>query len=103
MDQIHGRANRNLYLLQNVDVDNDFYSGSGIGFDSRLLFLFQNFDWGKNVVIFGADNSSVGHSDNEKKYIIVLGFGPRQRLHDFTITTEAKYSINLTRSNRNFC
>ena len=47
-----------------------------------MLYLFQNIDWGKNVVIFGAENSSSVHTNNEKKDILVLGKGPRQRLDD---------------------
>ena len=46
-------------LTKNVDQINHSYSRYGIGFDSRSLFLFLNFDWGKNVVIFGVDNSSL--------------------------------------------
>ena len=43
------------------------------------------------------------HIDNKKKVIIVLGEGPTQRLDGTTITAEAKYSINFSRSQRKFC
>ena len=33
-------------------------------------FLFPSFDWGKNVIIFGVDNSSSVHTDNKKKYLM---------------------------------
>ena len=35
--------------------------------------------------------------------IIVLGKGPKQRLDDITITAEAEYSIDFSRSQRKFC
>ena len=40
------------------------------------LFSVPNFDWSKNVVIFGVANSSSVHVDNQKKDILVLGKGP---------------------------
>ena len=43
------------------------------------------------------------HTDNKKKDILVLGEGPTQKLDDTTITAEAKYSINFSRSQRKFC
>ena len=42
-------------IIKNADTDKYSYSGYGIGFDSGSLFSVQNFDWGKNVVIFGVD------------------------------------------------
>ena len=57
---------------------------------------------GKNVIIFGVDMSSSVHIDNKKKDILILGKGQTQELDDTTLTAEAHYSINLSRSNRNF-
>ena len=48
-------------------------------------------------------NSSPVHTDNKKKDILVLGERPTQGLDDTMITTETKYSINFSRSNRKFC
>ena len=90
-------------LTKNADPDKYSYSGYGIGFDSRLLFSFTGFNWDKNVVIFGVNNSSSVHIDNEKKDILVLGEIPTQRLDDNTIRVEAKYSINSSKSQRKFC
>ena len=42
-------------LTKNPDPDKYSYSGYGIGFDSRSLFSVPNFDWGKNVLIFGVE------------------------------------------------
>ena len=46
--------------------------------------------------------SSYAHIDNKKKYILILGFDPTQRLDDITLTAEAQYSINFSRSNIKF-
>ena len=40
--------------------------------------------------------------DNKKKDILILGIGPRQLLDDTTLSAEAQYSINFSRSNRKF-
>ena len=58
---------------------------------------------GKNVIIFGADMSSFVHIDNTGKDILILGFDPRDGLNDTTLTAEAQYSINFSRSNIKFC
>ena len=52
---------------------------------------------GKNIVIFGVEDSSSLQIDNKKKDIVVLGECPTQGLDDTAITEEAKYSIDFTR------
>ena len=47
-------------------------------------------------------NSSV-RVGNKKKDILILGKGPTKGLDDTTITAEAEYSINFSKSNRKFC
>ena len=47
--------------------------------------------------------SSTLHIDNKEKDILLLGDGLPQGLDGTTFTAEAKYSINLTKSNRKFC
>ena len=49
---------------KNADPYKYSYSGNDIGFDSSLFFSLLNFDWDKNVVIFGVGNSSSLHIDN---------------------------------------
>ena len=58
---------------------------------------------GKSVIIFGVDMSSSSHIDNKKKDILILGFYLTQGLDDTTLTGEAQYSINFSRSNKKFC
>ena len=45
-----------------------------------------NDEWGKNTVIFGADNSSSMHADNRKNDILILGEVPTYELDDAKIT-----------------
>ena len=45
--------------------------------------------------------SSSVHIENKKKYILILGIDPR--LNDTTLSAEAQYSINFSRSNKKFC
>ena len=86
-------------LTKNADSNKYSYSGCGIGFDSRSLFSIPNFDWGKNAIIVGVDSSSV-HANNENKDILILGKGQPQGLDNTTLTAEAEYSINFSRSQK---
>lgn len=69
------------------------FSGYGIGYDSRSLFLLANFDWGKNTIIFGEDNSSSMHKENDLKDILVLGESLTQGSDDTTITAEVNFPL----------
>ena len=62
-----------------------------------------NFDWGKNVIIFGVDISSSVHIDNKGKDTLILGKRPTQGVDDTTLTAEAEYYINFTRSQGKIC
>ena len=62
-------------LTKNADPHKYYHSRYGIGFDFCSLWLFPDFDWSKNVFLFGVDNSSSAHIDNKKKDILVLGKG----------------------------
>ena len=55
---------------------------------------------GRNVFIFGIDMSSSLHIDHKNKNILVLGEGIIQGLDNTTLTTEAKYPITFTQSER---
>ena len=92
----------NVKLTKNPDADKYSYFGCSLGFDSCFLSSYPEFDWDKNFVIFGVENSSSVLADNNKKDILVFGEGPRQGLDDATITAEANYSINFSRPNRKF-
>ena len=93
----------NIKITKNADPNKYYYSGCGIGFDSRSHFSIRNFDWGKNVVIFGVGMSSSVHDINKNKDILILGKGQRKGLDNTTLTAEAEYFINFSKSQRKFC
>ena len=90
-------------LTKNADTDKYKYSSYGRGFNLQSAFSLLEGSIGKNANFFGADKSSSVFIDNRKKDILTLGEGPIQALDDATLTAEAKYSINFTQSNKNFC
>ena len=47
--------------------------------------------------------SSSAHIDNKNKDILIHGKGPTQGLDNTTLKAEAEYSIDFSRSQRNFC
>lgn len=53
----------------------------GQAFDFQIL----NFDWSKNVIIFGVGIISTVNSDDRKKDILVTDKRPMQELEDWTI------------------
>lgn len=82
-------------LTKEADPDKYWYSGYSIRFGTRSNFSI-NGEWGKNIIIFGVDNSSSMHTDNREKDILVLGKNSASRLDNATITAEAKYSVIIT-------
>ena len=76
-------------LTKHPDINQDKYSGYGIGFNKKRFFSHGD-EIGKNVIIFGVDMSSYPHTDNKKKDILILGKGPIQGL-EHTLTAEKLY------------
>ena len=69
-------------------------SGYGIGFDTQGCFSLSDISgFGKNVIIFGDDNSSSKYADNRKSCI--LGQGITDGLDETTMAAEMECSINL--------
>ena len=89
-------------LTKIADIDIYGYFGYGIRFDRRLSFAFSGTGVDQNVLYFGVDMSSSAHTDNKKKYVLVLGKGPTQGL-EHTLTAEKMYSINFTLTKKKFC
>ena len=63
----------------------------------------ENIGVGQNVIIFGAEMSSLVHTDNKGKFILILGKSPTQGLNNTTLAAENLYSISFTRSGIKFC
>ena len=72
-------------LTSNADPDKYKYSGYGNGFDACGSFsLSDGSGLGQNVIIFGANVSSLVHVDKKEKNIFFLGKGPIYGLDDAT-------------------
>ena len=54
-------------LTKNADIDKQKYSGYDIGFDSKGSFTHPSGEYGKNVIIFGAELSSSTHTNNKTR------------------------------------
>ena len=93
----------NLKITKNAAPKKCSYSGYGIELDSGSLFSIPNFDWDQNAIIFGVDMSSYVHVDNKNKDMLIFGKGSTQGLDNTTLTAEAEYSLNFSRSQRKFC
>ena len=65
-------------------------------------FSTGNINNGRNVLIFGVDESSVVHSNNKANNIYVMGDGIVQGINDTTLYAEKIYSQNFTQPNRKF-
>ena len=87
-------------ITKTVDRDTYVYTGYDIGFSMRSEFSLPDGSMIKNVIIFGVDMSSSVHIDNKKKDILILGKGTTQGLDDTSLTAEAQYSINFSRSQK---
>ena len=66
-------------------------------------FLIPNLDFGKNVIIFGVDNSLSTYKRKKNNEILVIGEGLTQGLNNDTITAKAKYFFSFTVSKNKFC
>ena len=84
-------------LTKHIDVDQNKYSGYGIGFDYSI-----GNEIGRNVILFGVGMSSSTKTDNRKKDILILGKGPTKGL-EHALSAEKLYSMNFTKENTKFC
>ena len=66
-------------LTKNADIEKYKYSSYGIEFDRRSSFSFPSGGFGQNVLIFGADMSTL-YILTIRKDILVLGSGPTHGL-----------------------
>ena len=75
------------------------YSGYGTAFDVVGWWKFD-YDFARNVIIFGVDSSSSSHSDNCKDNFLVLYEEPTC---DSVGTSEQNFSIKFTKAKTKFC
>ena len=61
-----------------------------------------NINNGRNVIIFGAHENSVIHSNNKASNIFIMGDGFVQGINDNTLYAEKIYSQNFTQPSKKF-
>ena len=89
-------------ITKNADTSKYKYKGYGICFDEGGSFSKGNITNGKNVLIFGVDESSLVHANNKANNIYVMGDLFVQGINDTTLYAEKIYSQNLTQPSKNF-
>ena len=83
-----------IEITKNADTSKYKYKGYGICFDEGGSFSIGNINNGRNVLIFGVDESSVVHSDIKANNIYVMGDGIVQGINDTTLYAE-KYIVKI--------
>ena len=77
------------------------YSGYGIIFDAKGNWNFDN-DFGRNVIIFDVDDSSLSHINNRKNNFLVLGEGNTCGTNESFGAPEKKFRNNFTKAKTKF-
>ena len=91
-----------MEITKNADTSKYKYKGYGICFDEGGSFSIRNINNGRNVLIFGVDESYVIHSNNKANNIYVMGDGIVQGINDTTLYAEKIYSQNFTQPSKKF-
>ena len=91
-----------IQITKNADTSRHEYKGYGICFDEGGTFSKGNITNGRNVLIFGAHESSLTHANNKANNIFVMGDGLVQGINDTTLYAEKIYSQNFTQPNKKF-
>ena len=77
------------------------YNGQGRPFDRKGNLSFDN-DYAGNVAIFGVDNSSASHTDNQRNNFLVLGEGPTEGINNSVGAAEKNLALTLIKQIQNF-
>ena len=91
-----------MQVINNADTSKYKYTGYGICFDEGGSFSKGNISNGKNVLIFGADESSLVHQNNKANNIYVMSDLFVQGINDTTLYAEKIYSQSFTQRNKKF-
>ena len=91
-----------MEITENVDTSKYTYKGYGICFDEGGTFSKGNINNGRNVLIFGADESSLVHANNKANNIYVMGDRFVQGINDTTLYAEKVYSQNFSQASKKF-
>ena len=91
-----------MQITKNSHTPKYKYKGYGICFDEGGTFSKGNINNGRNVLIFGVDESSLVHANNKGNNIYVMGDLFVQRINDTTLYAEKVYSQTFTQPSKKF-
>ena len=91
-----------MEITKNADTSKYAYKGYGICFDEGGTFSKGNINNGRNVLIFGVDESSLVHANNKANNIYVMGDLFVQGINDTTMYAEKVYSQNFSQASKKF-
>ena len=89
-----------MEIAKNADTSKYNYKGYGICFDEGGTFSKGNIYNGRNVLIFGVQESSLAHANNKDNNIYVMGDLFVQGINDTTLYAEKVYSQNFTQPSK---
>ena len=81
-------------IVENCDKEKQAYSQYGVIIDSTGSWSFD-YDFARNAITVGVDNSSSFHSDNCKNKFLILGECPTYGINGSFESPEKKFSINF--------
>ena len=91
-----------MEITKNADTSKYAYKGYGICFHEGGTFSKGNINNGRNVLIFGVDESSLVHANNKANNIYVIGDLFVQGINDNTLYAEKVYSQNFSQASKKF-
>ena len=91
-----------MKITKNANTSKYKYQGYGICFDKGGSFSEGSINNGRNVLIFGVQESSLLHSNNKANIIYVMGKGFVQGINDMTLYAEKVHSQNFNQPNKKF-
>ena len=91
-----------MQITKNSDTSKYKDKGYGICFYKGGTFSKGNINNGRNVLIFGVDESSLVHTNNKVNNIYVMGHLFVQGINNTTLYADKVYSQNFTQQSKKF-
>ena len=91
-----------MQITKNADTSKYKYKGYGICFYEGGTFNKGNINNGRNVLIFGVDESSLVYANNKANNIYVMSDLFVQGINDTTLYAEIIFSQNFTQPSTKF-
>ena len=91
-----------IEITKNADTSKYKFKGYGACFDEGGTFSMGNINNGRNVLIFGVEESSLVLSNNKANNIYVMGDGIVQGTNGTTLYAEKACSQNFTQPSKKF-